>query len=185
MRTFYCINCKKSFTISYYITKKAQEKKKFCSHKCAASKTKSNLGSYLLGVRGENNHRWNGGQAIQGGYVYLLKPGHPFANRDGYVKRSRLVMEKKVKRVLMPQERVHHKNKIKTDDRISNLVLFENESLHQKLGHVGEMASNWKGGKYKLICKRCGSPFNVYNYRKNKAKFCSYTCSNRRGACDR
>jgi len=41
-------------------------------------------------------------------------------------------MEKEVGRFLLRSESVHHINGIKIDNRIENLILFKNESEHQK-----------------------------------------------------
>ena len=80
---------------------------------------------------------WSG-QYNNKGYIYILKPDHPFATKQGYVRRSRLVMEKKLGRYLTPKEIVHHRGtkypidsiENKSDDRIKNLKLFENKSKH-------------------------------------------------------
>ena len=66
------------------------------------------------------------------GYYLVYKPEHPFKNYQKYVKRSRLVMEKHLKRFLDPKEIVHHINKIRDDDRLSNLLLFINQTEHKR-----------------------------------------------------
>ncbi len=78
---------------------------------------------------------WRGGIKISYGYVYILQPFHPFCNSQGYVKKSRLVMEKQLGRFLKPAEVIHHINKVRNDDRIENLMLFANDSEHQKHHH--------------------------------------------------
>ena len=53
----------------------------------------------------------------------------------GYVKRSRLIIEKKLGRFLGREEVVHHINGIRDDDREENLVLLSysiHQSNHQK-----------------------------------------------------
>jgi len=83
-------------------------------------------------LQGKNHPNWTGGKIIHGGYVYLLKPNHPFCNFGGYVRHSRLVMEKSIGRYLKCEEVVHHLNRKKTDDRLQNLKLFKNHSAHIK-----------------------------------------------------
>lgn len=91
-------------------------------------------------MRGKKPANWNGGKRIENGYIMVLKKNHPFRKKDGYIKRSRLVMEKHIGRYLTPEEVVHHKGvkylidsvKNKQDDRIENLKLFKNNSEHLK-----------------------------------------------------
>ncbi len=82
---------------------------------------------------GKKHWNWKGGKwKTSAGYIYVLKPKHPFANKEKYVLKHRLVMEKHLKRFLKPSERVHHLNGIKNNNYIKNLKLFSNESEHQK-----------------------------------------------------
>ena len=84
-------------------------------------------------VSGKRHRRWRGGRyTIHSGYIVRKAPGHPNANRDGYVREHRLVMEKRLGRYLSPEEVVHHVNEDKTDNRIENLQLFANCNLHSK-----------------------------------------------------
>lgn len=80
---------------------------------------------------GSKNHNWKGGETIdRDGYMLVKMPHHPQANKNGYVLRSRLVMERCLGRYLEPGEVVHHRNKDIQDDRIENLRLFEGQSGH-------------------------------------------------------
>lgn len=83
-------------------------------------------------ITGANNPNWNGGQMHSNGYVYLKRPDHPRANKQGYVKRANLVIEAHLGRVLGPHELVHHRNGNKQDDRIENLEVMS-RSEHQRL----------------------------------------------------
>ena len=75
--------------------------------------------------------KWKGGRTKRYGYILIHRPEHPYAI-GGYVREHRVVMEYFIKRYLEPQEVVHHRNGIKTDNRISNLMLFKNEKEHRK-----------------------------------------------------
>ena len=99
--------------------------------------------AYSFGTK-EFNPRWNNGKTIgNNGYVYISCPNHPFITKKGYVKRSRLVMEKHIGRYLTKKEVVHHKginfpvNSVKNrqDDSPENLQLFKNHSEHMKFHH--------------------------------------------------
>lgn len=82
-------------------------------------------------IRGEKHYKWKGGKIISGnGYRMIIDRSHPSANRHGQVFEHRVVMEKHIGRFLDKKERVHHINKIKTDNRIENLILFKNTGEH-------------------------------------------------------
>jgi len=70
---------------------------------------------------GQNSPAWKGGQCMDRGYVLIFKPEHPEAMANGYVKRARLVLEKKLGRPILLGMRSHHRNEIKDDDRPENL----------------------------------------------------------------
>lgn len=96
-----------------------------------------NKGKKFPEFSGEKSSHWKGGKFIDNhGYVFIYKPNHPFANKKGYILEHRFVKEKQLGRYLQPQERVHHFNGIKTDNRPKNLKWFSNESKHQKFHHL-------------------------------------------------
>ncbi len=66
------------------------------------------------------------------GYILIYLPNHPFRNKQGYVYEHRRVMENHIGRFLTSIERIHHKNGIRHDNRIKNLVLFRSTSEHAK-----------------------------------------------------
>lgn len=70
------------------------------------------------------------------GYVFVHKPEHPSANK-GYVFEHRLVMEASIGRFLNREEQVHHKNEVKTDNRLENL------ELHTVASHAKLHARGW------------------------------------------
>mgnify|MGYP001563256669 CR=1 FL=1 len=72
------------------------------------------------------------GVRIVRGYVWVFCPEHPRA-RKGYVKRSRLVLEHKLGRQLATNERIHHRDGNKTNDKQENLIALsptEHACLH-------------------------------------------------------
>ncbi len=129
----------------------------FCSKLCASRnksiKMKGRLANHLAkwvkkngtwnkGIVGsmsrEKNGHWKGGEYSNMGYVYSLMPEHPLARKNGYVLRARLVIEKCLGRFTTKKESPHHRNKIRSDDRIENLVLYKDKATHNRAdkGHL-------------------------------------------------
>ena len=144
-----CNWCKQSF----YVKKCLADKKFYCSKDCYSSwmkgKQLSPSTQFRKGAvswnkgtkgvmkpnktsfkKGKNHFRYKG-KILHQGYVLLHKPTHPYCDRNGYVKRSRLIMEKHLARYLLRTEIVHHINHIRDDDRFKNLKLFPNRNKHQ------------------------------------------------------
>lgn len=70
------------------------------------------------------------------GYIMILSKEHPFADKSGYVREHRLVMENHIGRYLEPNEVVHHINLDKSDNAIENLKLmtaYEHKQFHAKV----------------------------------------------------
>lgn len=87
---------------------------------------------------GEKAPSWKGGVLSKRGYIFLYSPNHPH-NDGGYVKRSRLQMEKKIGRYLKTTEIIHHLNGIRDDDRIENLMITTrgvHSSIHRHLENL-------------------------------------------------
>ena len=111
----------------------------------------------------ENSPSWKGGQFIDRGYVYIYQPEHPEAMANGYIKRARLVLAKKLGRPILPNMRSHHINGIKDDDRPENLQEIS-QSEHAR--YHGQNANE------KLKCEECGqvfkSAFALGSHKRNK-----------------
>lgn len=88
--------------------------------------------------------QWKGGRTKHKGYIYILQPNHPFCAKSGYVSEHRLVIEKQIGRYLTKNEIVHHKNGIKDDNRIENLML----TVFNKNWHIHS-------------CPKCGFEFLI------------------------
>lgn len=113
-----CKICRKTFKITPSQIKKGGGK--HCSKKCKG-----------IGMRGENHPRWKG-STMQSGYIYIYKPKHPYVTKNGYVFEHRLVFEKFLGRFLKPKEIIHHINENRSDNRLENLMYFENVGQHLK-----------------------------------------------------
>lgn len=74
----------------------------------------------------EVNGAWKGGRTRnKAGYVMVRVPNHPRARANGgYVFEHIVVIEEAIGRHLLPDETVHHRNGIKSDNRPDNLELW-------------------------------------------------------------
>ena len=83
----------------------------------------------------------------QDGYISVFLPTHPNASKDGFVMEHILIMENHIGRILKEDEVVHHKNKIRDDNRIENLELMtfkEHARLHMIERHELKRQSKLK-----------------------------------------
>ena len=85
----------------------------YCGLRCRSLDRKGNL-----------SPKWKGGKSIEkNGYVRVSgHQSHPKA-RQGQVAEHILVMEKSLDRYLLVGESVHHKNGVRSDNRLENLEL--------------------------------------------------------------
>lgn len=84
---------------------------------------------------GENNPSWKGGRMLEKkpghtSYWLIYRPDHPFANRHGYVREHRLVMEQMLGRYLTRKEVVDHIDRDGLNNDPSNLRLFPTNAEH-------------------------------------------------------
>lgn len=86
----------------------------------------------------DKHYRWKGGIWNLNGYILILTP-------RGYKRQHRLIMERYLDRKLKKIEHVHHKNGIKTDNRIANLEVINNKE-HARKHAIGN--KRWKFRKH-------------------------------------
>ena len=114
-----------------------QKWRKYCTQICA----NRHIQSY-----GSDHGKWKGGRSKSDGYILILvPPENPMAGWNGrYVFEHRLVMAKHLGRPLLSSEIVHHRNGIKTDNRLQNLVLTTRSDhiREHKPGHWGRKVSS-------------------------------------------
>ena len=91
---------------------------------------------FMKGKTGSESRGWKGGRHKRLGYILVYSPNHPHKNATGYVREHRLIMEKHLSRFLKPEEKVHHINGIKDDNRIENLMLLPNKGEHTRIHNL-------------------------------------------------
>lgn len=129
-----CAHCNKPLNLRLYKFK--YSKLHFCDQQCH--------GQYKsLYMKMENSPSWQGGISINNEYAIVKSPDHPFSNKNGYIRRARIIIENYIGRYLTKEEVPHHINEIKTDDRIENLYLFPSNSEHMRY-HCNVKWSNCK-----------------------------------------
>lgn len=123
-----------------------------------------------VAYQGAGNPKWRGGRTMgASGYVLVMAPNHPQADKHGYYEEHRLVMERHLGRVLKPTEVVHHFNHDKTDNRIENLELMESQAQHRR-----------RHGYYEpRECANCGTTIMRSQAMRRRwvRSFCSRTCA--------
>lgn len=112
--------------------------KPYPSKKCLENSVKAHKGK--IGFNNKGGRRKN-----KQGYIEVWKPEHPNANKKGYILEHRLVMSEHIGRPLLNNEDVHHKDKDKTNNNISNLELLT-KSEHAKY-HEETDKEKHKGNK--------------------------------------
>lgn len=106
------------------------------------------------------------------GYMYAIDSSHPLANKSGKIYEHIYVMCNHIGRKLNPDECVHHIDRNRENNSLSNLQLMT-LSEHAKL-HAEED----RGFKPKEVkCLNCGNKMQIsYN---SKRLYCSTECSHK------
>lgn len=118
-----------SYYHNYYIGNWVKTPKEIISKKISVSNSghpvsietrnkisKSNLGK--IGLKGKDHPNWKDGkQKHNSGYIMA------WIGANKYIPEHRLLMEKHLGRKLEKWELIHHKNKIRNDNRIENLEI--------------------------------------------------------------
>lgn len=144
-----CPMCGKMFHRKPYQLK-ISKTKPCCSRECLREFKRglmSGSGNHQYGLLGVKNPTWKGGKKKSNhGYILIRSHEHPFASKDHQVFEHRLIAERFLlndensieidgKKYLKPEYVVHHKNHVKDDNRVENLVVMkhgDHQSMHAK-----------------------------------------------------
>jgi len=116
----WCKECFNQYKRAFWLKQKSQRRWGVCT-KCAEPLGRNPKRKTSLCIKCYRD-RGNGRELMTEGYIRVRNPFHPKANR-GRVLEHRLVMEERLGRYLGVDEQIHHKNGIRSDNRIENLEL--------------------------------------------------------------
>lgn len=125
---------------------------------------------------GERNASWNGGRRINlNGYVHVSAPkDHPHAQllpgkKVPRIFEHRLVMEQKLGRYLLPEERVDHIDGLTLHNHPDNLRLFGSNAEHLKATLTGKVPQWSEQGHYRTTSEgrplSRSQPFDIHRQR--------------------
>ena len=87
--------------------------------------------------RGEHSGNWKGGsKKTSKGYIQILMPEHPRADRNGYVFEHIVVFERETGIEIPPDCCIHHINGNKSDNSLHNLCMIHH-TAHTVMHHLG------------------------------------------------
>jgi hypothetical protein len=102
----------------------------------------------------EKHPLWKGGIVIHNGYRMIKMPSHPYCRKSGYIMEHRIIMEKKIGRYLMPNEKVHHNDENKSNNDPSNLKLNTTNVIHLRRFHLKNKRRDIKYQKVSFYFKK-------------------------------
>ena len=151
-----CEACGAEFKTFPCLIKKGEGR--FCSRAC---------GNPSRGRKAERNGNWRGGRFERSdGYVEVRVGGV-------YVLEHRAIMAAHVGRDLRTDEHVHHRNGVKSDNRLENLEILSIAD-HAREHHPGRVESKWCS----VACVGCGADLRRLKngVRRNPNVCCSRSC---------
>jgi hypothetical protein len=115
-------------------------------------------------IHGHHKGNWKGGRIIDcHGYAFILMPNHPQSNNKGYVREHILVMEKALRRRILPSEHIHHIDGSRQNNDPGNLLIFQTNAMH--VAYEARLRAFKSSGNYEWrqcgLCHKYDSPKNL------------------------
>lgn len=117
------------------------------------------------------------------GYIWVIRKGHPRANRDGYVSEHVLIAERAINRFLEAHHPIHHVDRNPANNSNANLVICEDQAYH-KLLHQRQSALDACGNPNAMRCDICHTydrqeEIRTYSYGRGPGHYGRHLSCNR------
>lgn len=167
-----CDECRMSHNVRYDQILEARRNKErrvdYCK-KCSYKYRK------LSHPKMEKSSSWNGGRFLNENGYYRIYSGSENSNK--YVYEHKLIYEKHIGRKLLASEKVHHIDGDKTNNKIENLFLCDNKTMHWNVHQSMEDCAMsmlnryiWYDIKNKIYVLECKEKQNIKFNNKNVEK---------------
>lgn len=118
---------------------------------------------------------------MNNGYKVVYMPEHHRAGKNGCVFEHILVAEDILGRPLRDTEVIHHRDKNRSNNDPSNIMVFASNGDHTAFHNGASVVKEngvWKSVKnvYEKPCEYCKRQFTTYDWRQ---KYCSHDCSSK------
>uniref|UniRef100_A0A6M3K4Y2 Putative homing endonuclease n=1 Tax=viral metagenome TaxID=1070528 RepID=A0A6M3K4Y2_9ZZZZ len=132
---------------------------------------------------GEKHPKWKGGKTISNGYLKVMNPDHPSADKIGYVFQHTLIVEEALGGFLAKGSEVHHVDQNPLNNEKPNLVLCDGHSYHVLLHRRTTALKDCGHADWRKcwICKKYDNPGNLRIYQARGL----WPCTPYHAGCDR